>query len=151
MADFTTYANGDVVSLSGGANAASLPAFTVYENTYDVARGTVTAADVCTQFLKIPAGSMVLGVQVHVVEVCNASATLSVGDATDPDGYAVAVDLATAGRTAGAGAYVAADTDTTALQIPQHYTADTWIQFTVNTANITFGKFTVSVAVANLG
>lgn len=148
MADFTTYANGDAVANSGGANAAGLPAFTVYENTYDTARGGVTAADVCTQFLKIPAGSTVLGVQVNVTVAGDATATLSVGDATDPDGYAAAVPLDATGRTAGAGAYL----DTAgAMPTPQYYAADTWIQFTVNTADLTFGQFTVAVAVANMG
>jgi len=148
MADFTTYKNGDVVANSGGANAAGLPAVTVFENTYDAARGTVTAADVCTEFLKIPAGSVVQAVQVRVDEVGDATATVSVGDATDPDGYAVAVPLDATGRTAGAGAYL----DTAgASPTPQHYAVDTWLQFTVNTADLTVGKFTVSAAVANLG
>jgi len=148
MADFTTYKNGDVVANSGGSNAAGLPAVTVFENTYDAARGTVTAADVCTQFLKIPAGSMVLGVQVRVDEAGDATSTVSVGDATDPDGYAAAVPLSATGRTAGAGAYL---DNAGAAVTPTYYDADSWLQFTVNTADLTVGKFTVSVAVANLG
>lgn len=150
MADFTTYSNGDVVALSGGSNSAGLPDVTVFKNRYDVARGTVTNGDVCTEFLKIPAGSMVLGVQVRVI-TAEASVTISVGDATDPDGYVAAQTIAATGRFPGAGAYVAADTDATALQIPQHYAVDTWLQFTVGGADLTVGDFEIAVAVANLG
>ena len=147
MADFTTYANGDVIANSGGSNAAGLPAVTVYENTYDVARGTVTAADVCTEFLKIPAGSMVLGAQIRV-DVAEAGVSVAVGDATAPDGYVAAQTLAVAGRFQGAGAYV----DTAgAMPTPTYYADDTFLQFTVSGADLTVGQFTVSVAVANMG
>lgn len=150
MADFTTYKNGDVVALSGGSNSAGLPDVTVFKNRYDVARGTVVNGDTCTEFLKIPAGSMVLGVQVRVITE-EAAVTIDVGDATDPNGYVAAQTIAAAGRFPGAGAYVAADTDVTALQIPQHYAVDTWLSFTVGGADLTVGDFEIAVAVANMG
>lgn len=141
MADFTTYANGDVVALAGGANAASLPGFTVYENTYDGARGTVANGDVCTEFLKIPAGSMVLGVQVTVL-TAEGTVTVDVGDGDDSDGFVAAQALAATGRFAGAGAYAGTSV---------YYDADTWLQFTAAAADLTSAVFKVSVAVANMG
>jgi hypothetical protein len=102
---------------------------------------------VCTEFLKIPAGSVVLAVQLRV-DVAEAAVTVDVGDATDPNGYVAAQTAAVAGRFAGAGAYL----DTAgAMPTPQYYAADTWLQFTVAGADLTVGKFTVSVAVANMG
>jgi hypothetical protein len=150
MANFTTYRNGDVIALSGGSNAASLPAVTVFENTYDTSRGAVAQNDVCTEFLKIPAGSYVLGVAIEVL-TAEASVTIDVGDSTDPNGYVAAQSMATAGKFAGAGAYIAADTDTTALEQPQFYAQDTWLQFTVSGAALTTGEFRVAAVVANVG
>lgn len=150
MADFTTYPNGEPIGRAGGSNAASYPAVTVFENTYDCADGPVTAADVCTEFLLIPAGSYVLGVAVCVL-TGEASVTIDVGDATDPNGFVAAQSAATAGKFAGAGAYIVADTDTTALQIPKFYAVDTWLQFTIAGANGTVAKFKVAAVVANVG
>jgi hypothetical protein len=147
MADFTTYLNGDVIAVSGGSNAASLPSVTVFQNTYDVARGTVTNGDVCTEFLKIPAGSLVLGVQIKV-NTAEAAVTVSVGDAADPDGYVAAQTIAAEGRFSGAGAYL----DTAgAKPTLNYYDVDTWLQFTVAGADLTVGEFTVSAAIANMG
>lgn len=147
MADFTTYENGDVVALSGGGNPASYPAVTVLHNTYDVTRGNVANGDTCTEFLKIPAGSYVLGVMLEVLST-EATVTVSVGDATDPDGYVAAQAVATAGRFAGDGAYV-----NTAGAKPtlQFYAADTWIEFTVGGADMTTASFRVAAVVANCG
>lgn len=150
MANVTTYANGDVIALSGGGNPASYPMVTVLENTYDTSRGNLANLDVVTEFLKIPAGSYILGVAL-IVLTAEAAVTVSVGDATDPDGYVAAQSIATAGRFAGAGAYIAADTDVTALQIPQFYETDTWLQFTIGGADLTVGTFKVAAVVANVG
>jgi len=147
MATFTTYLDGTPVGRSGGANAASLPAFTVFENTYDSATLPVTSGDSCTEFLKIPAGSWVLGVQI-TVETAEATVTVDVGDSTDPNGFVAAQSTAVAGRFAGVGAYL----DTAgAMPTPVYYAADTWLQFTVAGANATVAKFRVAVAVANAG
>jgi hypothetical protein len=150
MADFTTYDNGDVIANSGGGNPASYPAVDILWNRYDPSRGSIAEDDVCTEFLKIPAGSYVLGVAV-IVHTGEASVTIDVGDSADPNGFVAAQTMAAEGRFAGGGAYVAADTDTTALQIPRFYATDTWLQFTIAGANLTVAEFTVSVVVANVG
>lgn len=147
MADFTTYANGDPIAASGGSNVAGLPDVTVFRNTYDPSRGGVTNGDVCTEFLKIPAGSVVLSAQVRVITE-EAAVTISVGDATDPDGYVAAQTAAAQGRFPGAGAYL---DNVGAMPTPQHYAVDTWLQFTVGGADLTVCEFEVAVAVANLG
>lgn len=67
MATFTAYNDGQPVGAAAGANAASLPAFTVFEATYDSAKRNVASGDTCTEFVLIPAGSFVLGVQVNVL------------------------------------------------------------------------------------
>lgn len=144
MADFTTYANGDVIANSGGGNAASYPAVTVLENEYDVARGGVAQDDVCTEFLRIPAGSYVLGVAVQVLDT-QATVTIDVGDAADPNGYVAAQALDTAGRFAGAGALLGAGVT------PKFYATDSWLQFTVSAADLTTGRFRVAAVVANVG
>lgn len=150
MADFTTYPNGEPIGRASGANAPSLPAFTVYQGTYNADEGNVTNGDTCTEFIKIPAGSYVLGVAINVL-TAEAAVTIDVGDVTDPNGYVVAASAAATGRAAGAGAYVAADTDVTAMQIPQFYAVDTWISFTVAGADALVATFRVSVMVANAG
>lgn len=147
MADFTLYPNGEPIGRAGGANAASYPAVTVFENSYDSGYATVTNGDVCTEFLLIPAGSYVLGVMVDV-QGTEAAVTLDVGDATDPNGYVAAADLSVAGRVAGAGAYL---NNVGAMPTPQFYAADTWLQFTVAGADATVAKFRVAVVVANAG
>lgn len=139
MADFTTYANGDVVALSGGGNPASYPAVTVLENSYDVARGTVTAGDTCTEFLKIPAGSYVREVMVDVL-VPEAGVSIDVGIAAASDGWVAAQSLAVAGKFAGAGASLGNFLD-----------ADTWLQFTVTGADLTVGQIRIAAVVANCG
>jgi hypothetical protein len=147
MADFTTYPNGEPIGRASGANAASLPAFTVYQNDFDAADRIVTNGDVCTEFVKIPAGSYVLGVQVNVLTP-EAAVTVDVGDVTDPNGYVAAQSAAVAGRFAGAGAYL----DTAgAMPTPVYYAAETWLQFTIAGANATVAAFRVSVMVANAG
>jgi hypothetical protein len=140
MADFTTYANGDVVALSGGGNAASYPMVTVLENTYDTARGNVTSGDTCTEFIKIPAGSFVQHVMVECI-TGEASVTITVGTAADPDGYVTTTSLATAGRFATAAAAL----------LGGFVAADTWLEFTIAGADLTTGKFRVAAVVANCG
>lgn len=147
MADFTTFPNGEPIGRGAGANAASYPAFTVFEHTYDAKEGNVTNGDVCTEFIKLPAGSFVLGAQIDVLEA-EAAVTVAVGDATDPDGYVAAQSMAAVGKFVGAGAYV---DNVGAMPTPQHYAAETWVQFTVAGADATVCKFRVALLVANAG
>jgi hypothetical protein len=124
--------------------------FSVYENTYDSAVLNVASGDTCTEFLKIPGGSWVLGVMLEVL-TAQATVTVDVGDVTDPNGFVAAQATTATGKFAGGGAYVAATTDTTALRIPKFYAADTWLSFSVGGATASAAKFRVAVAVANAG
>ena len=147
MATFTAYNDGQPVAAAAGANAASLPAFTVFESTYDSAKRNVASGDTCTEFMLIPAGSFVLGVQVNVL-TAEATVTLDVGDSADPNGFVAAQATAVAGRFKGAGAYV---NTAGAMPTPRYYAADTYVQFTVGGAAATVASFKVSVLVANAG
>lgn len=62
------------------------------------------------QVINVPEGAYVQAVTVNVISADTGSSTRTfhVGDEDDPDGFAVAVDATTAGRTLGAGAYAAA-------------------------------------------
>ena len=94
--------------------AASFPAVTTLEQTFDATKRVLAAADV-VELISIPAGTHVLNVYVEVLEG-EAAQTLNVGDGADPDGYVAAATVATTGaRVLGAGAivgklYSAADT-----------------------------------------
>lgn len=147
MADFDTYPNGEPIGRASGANAASLPGFTVYQNDFDAVDRNVAAADRCVEFIKIPAGSFVLGVAVNVLTP-EASVTIDIGDPVDPNGYVAAADASVAGRVAGAGALV----DTAgAFPSPTFYAVETWLSFTIAGANGTVVAFRASVMVANAG
>lgn len=148
MADYTTYPNGEPIGRAGGANAASMPAFTVFENTLDFSERNLAATDTVSEFLKIPAGSYVLGVAVDVLVADANAATMDVGDATDPNGYVAAVAVNATGKTAGAGAYL---DNVGAYVTPQYYTADTWLQLTIAAAGVSTGKVRVAALVANAG
>jgi len=147
MADVTTYQDGTPIGRAAGAQAASLPMFTVFENTYDSTVMNIASGDTVTEFIKIPAGSYVLGVQL-TVQAVEATTTIDVGDAADPNGYVAAQAVAVAGRFAGAGAYL---DNVGAMPTPTYYDADTWISFTVGGAAATVCKFRVAVLVANAG
>lgn len=117
MADVELYRDGRPVTLGAGGNAAGVPAPVVLENTIRAADidGGVAAADTLLA-MTIPAGMIVSAVAVEVV-AGEATVTIDVGDAADPNGWVAAQAIATAGRYIGAGAYAgtpklyAADTD----------------------------------------
>ena len=99
MTTYATYANGGSIPDRGGSNAAGVPAVTVITNVFDAAERNVTAADV-VQLLKIPARTMVHGVQYQVL-TGQAGQTMSLGDAANgATEYGSAVDVATTGNTA---------------------------------------------------
>ena len=151
MADIANDSKGNPLVRSAGANAAGFPQYTVWENTFDAAEQITTAdGDVLTPFITIPKNTLVQGVFVEVITP-EESVTLDVGDATDPNGYVAAQSAAAAGVFQGGGAYIAADTDTTAQEIPQFYTADTAIEVTVAGAAGTVVKFRVIVVGVNVG
>lgn len=142
MADFTTLANGDPVNRASGSNAASFPGFTVLQHVYDGATDPVASGDVCTEFMTIPGGSIVLGVMVEVENI-QATVTLDIGDAADPNGFVAAQALAVAGKFNGAGLYLGA-------AAPKAYLVDTAVQFTIAAAALSTGKFKVGIAIANM-
>lgn len=150
MADFTTTAKGEPLKRSGGANAAGYPQYTVWENTFDATERGLAIADTVSEFLTIPANTLVHGVFLEVITP-EAAVTVDVGDAGDPNGYVAAQTAAAAGMFQGGGAYIAADTDVTAQEIPQLYTAETDISFAVAGAAATVLKFRVVVVGVNLG
>ena len=146
MANITDYPNGGGPhARAAGSNAAGMPAVTVFENTYDIDKGGVDQNDVLTEFMLIPAGSKVLGVQLEVIDI-EATVTIDVGDSADPDGFVAAQVLAVAGRFEGAGAYTANQTVK-----GRYYAVDTYLSCTVAAADLVTGKFRVSVALANMG
>lgn len=148
MADYTSYPNGEPIKRAGGANAASLPGFSVYENTLNFAERNLAIGDTVSEFLTIPSGSMVMGVMVEVIVADANAATLDVGDVTDPNGYAAAVALNTAAKSAGAGAYL----DTAgAKPTPVFYADATDLSLTIGGANANTGTVRVAVMVANGG
>ena len=115
MTTFTTYANG-TSTVNTAVAAASFPAVTTLEQTFDATKRVLAATDV-VELISIPAGTHVLNVYVEVLEgEATAAQTLNVGDGVDPDGYVAAATVATTGaRVLGAGAivgklYSAADT-----------------------------------------
>tara|TARA_R110002049_G_scaffold61446_1_gene163661 strand:+ start:7848 stop:8300 length:453 start_codon:yes stop_codon:yes gene_type:complete len=149
----TLYANtakGEPWARRGGANAAGFPQYTVWENTFDAAERNLAEDDGVDPLIVIPANTLVQGVFVEVLTP-EASTTIDVGDTTDPNGFVAAQSGAVAGMFAGGGAYIAADTDTTALQIPKLYTADTDLQAVVAGAAATVLRFRVVVVGVNLG
>jgi hypothetical protein len=113
MTDFTTYMDHTPVVRSGGANAAGYPMVTVFENTFYAAKRPLAAEDT-VELLKVPAGSYVLGVFVHVLTPeSTAATTLDVGDGAGDTTWATAAAVSAAGRIKGAGAakfYATGDT-----------------------------------------
>lgn len=113
MATYTTYANG-TSTVNSAMAAASFPAITTLEQTFDATKRTLAAADV-VEMISVPAGTHVHNVYIEVLEG-EAAQTLNVGDGADPDGFVAAADVSTTGtRALGAGVaigklYTAADT-----------------------------------------
>lgn len=101
--------------------------------------------------IAIPAGSIVKNV-FFVVDTAWAGGTAIIfGDATDPDGFLTAAgggalaNLTPAGKKIQAdGAYIAATTDTTAINPPKEYASATDLYFTV-TGTMTAGALTAIV------
>jgi len=88
MATYTKYANGTVVTASGGANAAGFPAFTVFENTVDFTKvSTPLAINDVVQVISIPAGTWVMGVHWKIETVEGAARNFAVGDSTTTNGW----------------------------------------------------------------
>lgn len=129
MANYTTYANGDLIARGSGSNAAGLPAVTAFEGTFDASRRNLAAADT-VELIVLPAGSFVHKVCIQVI-TADATQTLNVGDSADPDGYVAAADVGTAGtRAIGAGAFAAAGKfyatgGTITLEVPATKALDT--------------------------
>lgn len=136
MADIEQYQNGNSTVLGAGSNAAGIPAPVVMENVIDA---TLFAADAAigetVLAMQIPAGMLVTGVVLKTIGP-QPTVTLAVGDATDPDGWAVAGTIAAAGMRLGGGAYAAA---------PKLYTADTDLLLTVGAAALSTGVVKVYV------
>ena len=76
----------------------------VAENALDFSATNVAGSDV-VQAVKIPAGAIVLDVWLRVGTVEDSTATLDIGDATDPNGWDAAVDAEALALTIGDGAY----------------------------------------------
>lgn len=130
MADIEQYQNGVSTVLGAGSNAAGVPAPVIMENTIDASRFAAAAAIGETVLaMEIPAGMIVTSVVLETLTP-QATVTLAVGDAADPDGWAVAGTIAAAGKRLGAGAYAAA---------PKMYTANTDLTLTVAAAAFATG------------
>lgn len=106
-------------SLGYAKGGGEVPAYGVYditraEVTLDFAKinaaraaagATALAASDVIEALTIPAGVVVSCVTVMVVSADSSTATIAVGDGADPDGFATATAVATAGTVGTAGAY----------------------------------------------
>jgi len=142
MADIDQYQNGNSTVLGAGSNAAGVPAPVVMVNVIDASRFTADAAIGETVLaMTVPAGMVVTAVVLETVAE-QATVTLAVGDAADPDGWAVAGTIAAAGKRLGGGAYAAA---------PKLYTADTDINLTVGAAALATGVVKLYVMGYQLG
>lgn len=150
MATIVNYRNGDPIARASGSNAASLPAFTFYENTFDSTLKNLAISDIVNPFITIPAGSMLVGGMLQVL-TGEASTTIAVGDSSGAAVLLAATSTASAGRIKLIGPVIAADTDTTALQIPKLYTADDYVTFTIAGAAGLVLKIRIVLAIANLG
>lgn len=149
MADRSIQSNGNSYSLKGGANAASFPAHTVFENTIDFSETPMSASDTITDFIAIPAGSFIVQV---VTEVLTAETNAAVGvlgvKGGDVDGFDTDVALNATGYTVGNGALTAA----TLTGASHFYDADGFVQFALSAAAAgTDGVVRVAVVVANVG
>lgn len=120
MATYNTYADGKS-TVSTATAAASAPAVTTLEQTFDAAKRNLAAEDV-VELIRLPAGTAVHKVFVEVLSG-ESGQTLNVGDGDDPDGYVAAADVATTGTRAMGGGALAdgkfyADSDTLDIEVP---------------------------------
>jgi len=121
MATVTTFVDGTQTTNHIGTKM-------VYaENKLDFSATNVSSADV-VQALKIPKGAIPLMVDVKMVTAEGATATATVGDGTDPNGYDNDINLNTTGRvcfpTRGTDAYANATSDAEPGLIREPYSAD---------------------------
>lgn len=133
MATYTTYTDGSTIAAGSGGSYAGSPCRTVLTGVYDATRRNTTAADVI-EVLRIPAGTVVENVVLEVVTIeASATPTIAVGDGSGTSSWVGATTTATAGKTLGAGAYVAAGgkfyaaADTLDLLIPTGDAATTLV------------------------
>jgi hypothetical protein len=147
MADYTTYRNGTAINLAAGTPAPSFPMHTVWENTFDAALRPMAISDTCTAFMTIPANTVVQQVYIEIL-TAQATVTVDVGDATDPNGYVTAQVGTVAGVFAGGGAYATAIAAAAGGKL---YTVDTALQFTIAAAAAATLKFRVVVVGFNIG
>lgn len=125
MATFNTYANG-TSTVNSAVAAASFPAVTTLEQTFDATKRSLAAADV-VEMISVPAGTHVHAVYWEVLSV-DAAQTFDVGDGTDVDGFVAAASAATATKGLGAGIAVGkfyAAADTIDLHVPATMALDT--------------------------
>lgn len=96
MANYDTYQDHTPITRSGGSNAASFPAVTTFENTFDASRRNLAAGDTA-DVLQIPSGSLVQNVFVQVLNG-ESGQTMTVQDtAGTPNVYVDAANVETTG------------------------------------------------------
>ena len=95
MTAYTTYTSGIVAKSTAGSGAASAPMRTVFTNVIDCAQRNLAAADTLV-VMTIPANTWGEQCFIEVITI-DATQTVDIGDAIDPDGWGVGLSLATAG------------------------------------------------------
>jgi hypothetical protein len=84
----TTYTGGQVITATGGANAAGFPAPVVFEVLVDCSRlSTAAAQNDVIEALRIPANTLIQGVNWEVEAVEGAARNFALGDGDDTDGF----------------------------------------------------------------
>jgi len=141
---FTTYTDGTVVAAASGGNYAGAPAHTVLTGFYDATRRNMTVDTDTMALINIPAGTLVHNVVLEVITIeATATPVISVGDATDPNGWVASESTAVAGKFLGAGAYaIATGTSKTNGKL---YTTATTINLEQTTTDSTTLKCKVHV------
>lgn len=88
MATKTAYSNGELIVAKSGANNAAFPSLAVFEGEFDASRisGGMAQNDVA-EVVKIPAGTLILGVHWEVVTVEGAARYFAVGDGASTNGF----------------------------------------------------------------
>lgn len=152
----TTWTNSDGLVVGFGPNYAERQKAGVTSRSGDVKEAKVSITYQSTTgssgaVLPIPAGSIVKNVYFRVDTAWAGGTAIIFGDATDPDGFLTAAgggalaNLTPAGKKIQAdGAYIAATTDTTAINPPKEYASATDLYFTV-TGTMTAGALTAVV------
>ena len=132
MTHKTTWANSDSLTIGFGPNYAERETGAVVKTSGYLKQAVVDFTyQSSAPTISLPAGSVVKSAYLIVGTAWVGGTDVQVGDGTDPDGFISASQGATANLTAGAviragGAYAAADTDTTAIELWKVYgSADT--------------------------